>query len=169
MDNRDKQFYTDLAFKSELHNWRTPDWLFDILHKYFHFQADVCANDSNYLCNKYFTMENSCFDNPWSEMNYMNPPYGRQIGTFLKEALHQWKNYNRMTVALLPSRTDTKWFHNYVNGKAHVFFLRGRLRFNDQPNPAPFPSMIVFWGVDDSRSLNALWEAVQKGRDEQGK
>lgn len=169
MAKRKEQFYVDLAFRSELHNWRTPDWLFETLDKFFSFDTDVCANDSNFLCENYFTAENSCFDNPWGKMNYMNPPYGREIGLFCQEALKQWRDHNKMTVALLPSRTDTKWFHNFIYGKAHIFFIRGRLRFNDQPNPAPFPSMIVLWGVEDNRALNILFEEIQKGRDEQGK
>lgn len=169
MAKRDPKFYKDLAFRSELQNWRTPDWLFETLNAYFKFDCDVCANDSNYLCENYYTSENSCFDNPWGKINFMNPPYSRGMNKFIERAYLQWKDHNRMTVALLPSRTDTKWFHDYIYGKAHIFFMRGRLRFNDQPNPAPFPSMIVFWGVEDNRALNALFEFVQKGRDEQGK
>ena len=167
MSKRHPQFYKDLALRSELSNWRTPDWLFEALNNHFNFQADVCANDTNYLCDKYFTMEKSCFDNDWDYMNFMNPPYGRQIGKFIERAYLQWTRHGRMTVALLPSRTDTKWFHNYIYNKSDYYFVRGRLRFNDQPNHAPFPSMIVLWGVEDPLALNLMWDTIQKGRDNQ--
>ena len=49
-------------------------------------------------------------------------------------------------VMLLPARTDTRWFHDYIYGKAEVRFIRGRLKFGGSKNSAPFPSMVVIFG-----------------------
>ena len=156
-------------FTSDKDNWQTPKWLFDKLNKHFKFDLDVCADDLNALCDKYYTSYDSCLDKDWEMCNFMNPPYGREISKFVKKAYDEWLNNDCTTVALLPARTDTKWFHNSIYNKSHIYFIRGSLKFNDQPNSAPFPSMIVFWGVEDQRSLNAMYEVLQKGRDEQGK
>ncbi len=67
----------------------------------------------------------------------MNPPYGREIGKWVA------KLANNTGVALLPARTDTKWFHDYIYGKAEIRFIKGRLKFGDGKNSAPFPSMTV--------------------------
>ena len=162
-----KPFYTDLAFKSELGNWQTPNWLFELLDRHFSFQCDVCANDTNYLCENYFTIENSCLEQDWYTTNFMNPPYGRSIQHFIKKAHDEWYNHGYETVALLPARTDTKWFQGYIYHAANFYFIGGRLRFNDQPNSAPFPSMIVYWGEEHKMMLNYIWDEVQKGRNEQ--
>lgn len=166
-----KAFYKELAFKSELGNWQTPNWLFEILDKHFKFECDVCANDTNFLCEDYFTMEDSCLDQIWSYSNYMNPPYGRGIDKFLKKAYEEFTEWNHTTVGLIPARTDTLWFHKYIYpNKADYYFIQGRLRFNDQPNSAPFPNMIVVWSSDYKKEeLNEIFKEVQKGRNEQNK
>ena len=79
----------------------------------------------------------------WSDMNWMNPPYGREIYHWVRHAYKRSKINNQITVALLPARTDTKWFHNYILDKTEIRFLKGRLKFSNSKNSAPFPSMIV--------------------------
>jgi site-specific DNA-methyltransferase (adenine-specific) len=74
----------------------------------------------------------------------MNPPYGRVIGKWVEKAYNSAQD-GATVVALLPARTDTKWFHDYIYGKAEIRFIRGRLRFGGCKNPAPFPSMLVIW------------------------
>lgn len=69
----------------------------------------------------------------------MNPPYGREIGKWVKKASES----NTTVVCLLPARTDTRWFHDYIFGKAEIRFVRGRLKFGNSKNSAPFPSMVV--------------------------
>ena len=69
----------------------------------------------------------------------MNPPYGREIGKWVKKASES----NATVVCLLPARTDTRWFHDYIYGKAEIRFVRGRLKFGNSKNTAPFPSMVV--------------------------
>lgn len=71
----------------------------------------------------------------------MNPPYGRNIGLWV----HKAATCGATVVCLLPARTDTRWFHEYIYHKAEIRFLRGRLKFGDSKNSAPFPSMIVIF------------------------
>ena len=134
-------------FTSNKDDWQTPKWLFDKLNKHFKFNLDVCANDENALCDKYYTSYDSCLDKDWEMCNFMNPPYGRQISKFVKKAHDQWLENDCTTVALIPARTDTKWFHSYIYQPATIIFIKGRLKFEggEKLAPAPFPSMIVIW------------------------
>ena len=75
---------------------------------------------------------------------FCNPPYGRAIGAWVRKCSMEAKKPGTLVVMLIPARTDTAYFHDYIYGKAReIRFLRGRLRFNDGKSPAPFPSMIV--------------------------
>lgn len=117
--------------------WATPQELFDELDKEFRFTLDPCATKENAKCNKFFTKEDDGLNQDWSgEIIFMNPPYGREIGKWVK------KLSEAGGVALLPARTDTRWFHDYIYKKAEVRFIKGRLKFGGSVNSAPFPSMI---------------------------
>ena len=76
---------------------------------------------------------------------YCNPPYGREISKWIKKAYEENLKGTKI-VLLLPARTDTKWFHEYIYNKHEIRFIKGRLKFNDGKNPAPFPSMLVIMG-----------------------
>jgi len=125
--------------------WETPQDLFDELNKEFNFILDVCATAKNKKCSYWITKETDSFKKDWKEIegwNWMNPPYGREIGEWIKKASEQGE-----TVALLPARTDTKYFHDYIYNKKNVEirFIKGRLKFSKSKNSAPFPSMIVIF------------------------
>lgn len=77
------------------------------------------------------------------ERVFINPPYGREISKWIEKAYYENKINNTFIVMLLPARTDTKWFHNFIYKKHEIIFLKGRLKFNDCKQSAPFPSMIV--------------------------
>ena len=142
---------TDLMFSSATDEWATPQDLFDDLHAAFGFTLDVCALPSNAKCSRYFTPEVDGLAQDWApNVCWMNPPYGRTIGLWVKKA---WDEASRgaTVVCLLPSRTDTKWFHDYCM-RGDVTFLRGRLKFGDAKNSAPFPSVIVRFSPDHARS-----------------
>ena len=130
-------------FSSNKDDWETPDDLFAELHKEFCFDLDIASNVINHKCQVYFTKENSAFDNKWFGTVWCNPPYGREIGKWVK-ACH---DYTGISVMLLPARTDTKWFHNYIykNPNAEIRFIKGRLKFVGASSSAPFPSMIVIF------------------------
>lgn len=84
-------------------------------------------------------------------VTFCNPPYGREIGKWVRKAYEESKK-GPTVVMLLPARTDTKWFHDYIYGKAEIRFIRGRLKFGGGENSAPFPSMVVVFqeGGDDN-------------------
>lgn len=130
-------------FSSKSDDWSTPQDLFDSLNKEFGpFHLDPCANSGNTKCDRYFDKQTDGLKQDWSYSRvFMNPPYGREIGKWVKKAYEE-RLKGSVIVCLLPARTDTKWFHEYCM-KGEVRFLKGRLKFGGHKNPAPFPSMIV--------------------------
>ena len=135
-------------------SWSTPDALFDELDDEFGFTLDVCADDSNAKCGRYFTVENDGLFMDWGDdICWMNPPYGRtKISAWMEKAYREVGSGSTV-VCLLPSRTDTAWFHDYAL-KGEIRFIRGRLKFGSGTGTAPFPSMLVIfrpseWGVCD--------------------
>ena len=134
-------------FSSATDMWETPQNFFDELDKEFHFSCDVCATRENAKCAKFYTPEQDGLKQTWGGgILWMNPPYGREIGKWVKKASES----NATVVCLLPARTDTRWFHDYIYGKAEIRFVRGRLKFGGSKNSAPFPSMVViFRGAKD--------------------
>lgn len=75
---------------------------------------------------------------------FLNPPYS-QIEAWAKKAFYETKQENTLVVMLIPSRTDTRYFHDYIYGRAEIRFVKGRLKFGEGKNSAPFPSMIVIF------------------------
>lgn len=140
---------TDLMFSSKTNQWETPQDLFDELNKEFGFTLDPCADENNHKCKKYFTKEIDGLSQCWgNERIFCNPPYGREIGSWVRKCYLHSKVGNGIAVMLIPARTDTGWFHKYIYNKKNVEirFLKGRLKFGESKNPAPFPSMIVIFG-----------------------
>ena len=130
-------------FSSASGEWETPQELFDELDAEFHFTLDVCASPHNAKCEKYLT---DALTVPWTGICWMNPPYGRNVGKWIQKAYAAAKN-GATVVCLLPSRTDTKWWHDYCM-KGEIRFIRGRLYFTDSTGKtgrAPFPSAIVIF------------------------
>lgn len=128
-------------FTSNTDLWETPQDFFDCLNKEFGFDLDVCALPENAKCERYFTPEKDGLDQEWKGTVWCNPPYGRQIGKWVEKAYKS----NCTVVMLLPARTDTKWFHDYIYRKAEIRFVKGRLKFGGSKNHAPFPSMVVIY------------------------
>lgn len=145
MDIVTRAFNNEVMFSSKVDTWETPQWFFDVVNKEFKFDLDVCAFKESAKCDKYFTPEDNALIQDWKGMCWMNPPYGREIGKWIKKASEEVIKHDSVVVALLPSRTDTKWFHDYIYEKAEVRFLKGRLKFGNAVNSAPFPSMLVIF------------------------
>lgn len=125
----------------------TPRAFFDELDAEFHFTVDVAARPENALCSRYFTPEDDGLKQDWTgERCWMNPPY-----SFIEPWARKAADERATTVALLPARTDLRWFHEYVMAVgAEVRFVRGRLRFGQSTGNAPFPSMVVIWRNDEA-------------------
>jgi phage N-6-adenine-methyltransferase len=134
-----------LTSKTDL--WATPQHFFDEWNSIYNFELDVCANEENKKCVRYFNEEQNGLVQDWGGSRvWCNPPYGRQIGFWVKKAYEESLK-GSLVVMLLPSRTDTKWWHEYVIDKqAEVVFIKGRLKFGDSKNSAPFPSAIAIFG-----------------------
>ena len=135
----------NLMFSSKTDLWETPQDLFDKYDAIYHFETDVCALTENAKCKRFFTPEMDGLKQEWTGVCWCNPPYGRQIGKWVEKVVKSFAT----VVMLLPARTDTKWFHDWVLPYGKIEFLRGRLKFGGCDNPAPFPSMIVIFEVKD--------------------
>lgn len=151
-------------FSSTTDEWSTPQWLFDELNAEFKFDLDVCATPENAKCAKYYTKDlaSPISDIPggcgqiWKADGssvWCNPPYGREIWRWVymcSQFPHEHElmlERRGVAVMLLPARTDTKWFHQWIykNEDAEIRFLKGRLKFGGAKNSAPFPSCIVIF------------------------
>lgn len=124
--------------------WETPQDFFDKMNDEFGFTLDVCADAANAKCERYYDEATDGLAQRREGVCWMNPPYGRQIGKWVKKA-HDEALLGATVVCLLPARTDTKWFHEYILGKAEIRFIRGRLKFGGSKNSAPFPSMVAVY------------------------
>ena len=133
---------SEALYSSKTDMWETPQDLFDNLDREFHFDLDVCATQENAKCKRYYTPEQDGLSQPWDGTCWCNPPYGRDIGQWVRRALFASVG-GATVVMLLPARTDTKWFHDYIYKRAEIRFVKGRLKFGNSKNSAPFPSMIV--------------------------
>jgi phage N-6-adenine-methyltransferase len=132
-------------FSSKTDLWETPQDLFNKLNAEFHFTLDACAIPENAKCRNYYTPEQNGLAQSWAGVVWCNPPYGRKVGDWVCKAAES----HCTVVMLLPARTDTRWFHDYIYGKTEIRFIRGRLHFGGSKNSAPFPSMIVVFRGDN--------------------
>lgn len=132
-------------YSSKSNEWTTPQELFDKLDREFHFTLDPASTHENAKCVKHYTQEDNGLEKDWrGETVFCNPPYGRELPLWIYKAA---KSAGRGTtvVMLIPARTDTRAFHDFILGKAEIRFLRGRLKFSGSKQNAPFPSMIVIF------------------------
>lgn len=138
----------DVLFSSKSEEWATPQDVFDELDAEFHFTLDPCATADNAKCKKYYTKDDDGLLKDWhGETVFCNPPYGREIGKWIAKADKETRG-GATVVLLLPARTDTRYFHDYIYQKHETRFLRGRVHFNNAGR-APFPSMVVIMKKED--------------------
>jgi len=138
------EMVTTVHFSAQTCVWPTPDSLFEKLDAEFGFTLDVCCLPDNAKCENFFTPDDDGLLQNWFGNVWCNPPYGNRIGDWVEKAYREAHN-GVTTVILLPVRTDTKWFHSWVIYKAEIRFLKGRIKFGNATNSAPFPSMIVIY------------------------
>ena len=137
-------------FSSLSNEWETPDYIFNELNKEFNFTLDPCSNDYNYKVIKHYTLKENGLVQSWkNEVVFCNPPYNREISKWVKKSVFESKYNNALVVMLIPSRTDTSYFHDYILPySCEIRYIRGRLKFMLNgviQNSAPFPSMIVIF------------------------
>lgn len=137
--------------QSKTVEWATPQDLFDRINSEFHFTVDVAADDTNHKCSKYYTKESDGLSQDWAgETVWCNPPYGREIADWIKKGFETVRDTRGTTSAvyLVPVRSDTLWWHNYVmpavgEGWGEIRFIRGRVKFGNATSGAPFPSCLI--------------------------
>ena len=163
----------DGMYSSTHGNWETPQKVFDTLNEIFDFTLDVCATPETSKCGLFFSTAENALEQSWEGYScYMNPPYGKEIIQWVRKASQEQHKPNTTVVALLPNRTDTDWYQEYVTKARYLIIIRHRLRFSNSKNSAPFPSVVAvfcqkscslcgkcqFPGWEVTRSLLGLWD-----------
>ncbi len=154
---------SNVHFSSERDDWATPWPFFHELDHEFSFSLDVCATAHNAKCEQFFSPEDDALKRCWTGTCFMNPPYGRGIGAWIAKAFEESQR-GALVVCLLPSRTDTKWWHEYVMRANEIRFIRGRLKFDGHENSAPFPSAIVVFSREARQHPHVITMEAKNGR-----
>jgi phage N-6-adenine-methyltransferase len=132
-------------YSSATDEWSTPQALFAQLDRRYRFTLDPCATSDNAKCPLYFTREQDGLKQDWGTHRvFCNPPYGRAIGAWARKCFEASQG-GALVVLLVPARTDTRWYHDWIEGKTDITFIRGRLRFGNADTSAPFPSMVAIY------------------------
>ena len=144
-------------YSSLSNEWSTPAELFARLDAEFGFTLDPCATPQNAKCKKFFTQADDGLRQSWAgERVFMNPPYGRQIGAWVRKAFEESQR-GALVVCLIPARTDTSYWHEYCMNASEIRLLRGRVKFGGQAWGAPFPSAVVVflpWPVSSNNGFH---------------
>ncbi|MPQ36945.1 adenine methyltransferase [Lactobacillus plantarum] len=141
-------------FTSNKEDWETPQDFYDRLNAKYHFEWDLAASDDNAKCSCYFTRDDNSLEQDWEGLSgnlFLNPPYGRELKLWVKKAATTGLKDKQNLVMLIPSRTDTSYWHDYIFNHAEIEFLRGRLKFEVDGvcgDSAPFPSALVIYKGD---------------------
>lgn len=138
-------------------SWGTPQKFFDRLNQVFRFTLDPCADENNHKCDKFYTVQDDGLSQNWGgQVVFCNPPYSRRTKDnpgqedWIEKCCSESENNKITAVMLIPARTDTRPQHEYVFAHAkYICFVRGRLKFNDGADPAPFPSEVVVFTQDN--------------------
>lgn len=132
-------------FSSNSDEWATPSALYSELNAEFGFTLDPCATSENHKCDNYFTKDDDGLVQDWGgHVVFCNPPYS-DIKAWVEKCYREGCKDHTLVCLLIPCRTDTKYFHDYIYNRAEIRFVKGRLKFNESKNSAPFPSMLVIF------------------------
>ena len=138
-------------FTSNKQDWETPRIFFNKLNEKYHFKWDLASSKNNAKCGHYFTSDDNSLEKNWDDLDgnlFLNPPYGRELKRWVKKASETNLKNSQYLVMLIPSRTDTSYWHDYIFNHAEIKFLRGRLKFEVDGvsgDAAPFPSALVIY------------------------
>lgn len=132
-------------FSSKSDEWSTPKDIFEALDKEFNFNLDPCSTDDNHKCENYYTKGDNGLSKDWGGYRvFCNPPYSN-VANWVKKAYREATKENTLVVLLIPARTDTQYFHEYIYHRSEIRFIKGRLEFGESKDSAPFPSMVVIF------------------------
>jgi site-specific DNA-methyltransferase (adenine-specific) len=152
--NDTPKFFNHAGNASGQHDWETPRDLLERLYRVFNrFDLDPCSPSANKRtapvhARVHYTADDNGLVLPWFGNVFVNPPYGRELRYWVEKGRNEVATGNaEAVIALIPARTDTTWWHDYIASQADVFFLRGRLSFGQSGQSAPFPSALVVWGA----------------------
>ena len=151
----------ELHFKSDIQTWETPKAFFDQLNRLFGFTLDACASSENAKVGNYYTVEQNALTQEWQGVVWCNPPYGREQVKFIQKAYDESVKHGSTVVCLIPARPDTKVWQDLIFAKAdQVCFIKGRLKFGNSKDAAPFPSALIVFG--DSHDLSEFGKCFTK-------
>ena len=144
-------------FSSKSDEWGTPQDFFNKLDRVYNFTLDPCATAENTKCKKFYTPEENGLEKDWEgETVFVNPPYSK-IKDWTIKAYREGQKLHTTVVMLIPSRTDTRWWHQYCMNADKIYFVKGRLKFEGGNHCAPFPSaVIVFKKVEMVPQINSM-------------
>ena len=146
-----------VMFSSKTAEWTTPQTFYDRLNQEFNFTLDPCCTDETAKCNTYYTEADDGLSQSWAGHSvFMNPPYGRSIKEWIRKAYEESRKPNTIVVALIPARTDTRYWHDYCMEASEIRFIRGRLKFGESNNSAPFPSAVVIFGSGSIPQISGM-------------
>lgn len=149
----------DVHYSSKTSEWETPDGLFSALDARFRFTLDPCCTHENAKCERHYTIQEDGLSQDWQgETVFCNPPYGRALQSWVEKCRRESEKPGTVVVALLPARTDTRWFHDIILPSAEILFIRGRIRFGGSRWNAPFPSMVCIFPRSAVRSFTYTLE-----------
>ena len=142
---------TSIHFKSNIQTWETPLDFFSKLDQLFSFTLDACASSDNAKVGNYYTVEQNALEQDWQGVVWCNPPYGREQVKFIQKAYDESVKHGSIVVCLIPARPDTKVWQDLIFKHAdQICFIKGRLKFGNSKDAAPFPSaIVVFGGIRD--------------------
>ena len=140
-------------FSSKSNEWATPQDFFDKVNDEFDFYTDTACTKENVKCSSFITEDMDGLKSKWLGRCWCNPPYGRGLRNWVEKAHNEiQESHCELIVMLIPARTDTSYFHDFIYKKQEIRFIRGRLKFGDAKNCAPFPSMLVIFRKDETNS-----------------
>lgn len=143
----------EVHFSSKSNEWETPKEVFDTLNEEFNFTLDPCCTMKTAKCEKFYTISENGLEQDWSKDTvFVNPPYGREISDWVKKSYEEYLK-GATVVMLIPARTDTKYYHDYIFNKAEIRFLKGRIKFlqnGEIGQSAPFPSAIIVFSKNNN-------------------
>lgn len=150
-------------YSSEKQTWETPQDFFNKVNNIFNFNLDACAEHKTAKVNKYFTIEDDALTQDWNGVVWCNPPYGREQIKFINKAVTESEKHKSTIVLLIPARPDTKvWQDVIFKNASQICFIKGRLKFGNSKDNAPFPcALVVFGDRKDISEFGAVWEINQ--------